>query len=437
MIAHLLLVLLGVVFSAFCTCSPIGFSGDGIVDPGSHYQRFRRAEYPASEPYFQWWYYCFKDMAANRYFAVSYMYSESSNKTTSGAFLQVAMVDRSSGDHFVRMHQLPLSSFEVSGDFNVSIGGQYSIFVPDTLSNVVRVRGAMRSTDKSYYYDGSIDAYQFVDITWDITLQRIYGWYGQPEFETYTHELFPVILWNTYTHNAWIADGSFVSFGSLARFAFAKDQGYRAYGDMNWGRTFPHPPSWDVKDHKYAWGWYDVMLPSVSGAEDVAIIAGVGETWTGFPLATVVGSFADIRLSDSVHVGLRCLTVWNTTEDPLMLSNDGKVYDFHVDRSNWTVFKDSFGTADIPLTQVVTLETAHYRAVLSFVSERDDYNRLVFPFEDFIFSDFEGLGVHVDVQVFTRPAPEMSSWTLAKNFSVENGGLEFGYHVVDGEQLRV
>lgn len=436
------------------------FGPDGIVQPPAFYQRFRRSEYPRDKPYFQWWYFCLKDTALGRYAAITYAYSESSNSSTAGAFLGVAMVDSVTNSRFVRTHQMPLSAFRVlqSGDmgstaetlsFNVSVedpasGSFYELSLADPTSTTIRIRGHMSGHAPLYFYDSSGPVDPLTPrspVVWDATIDRIYGWYGQSAFEEYTHEMFPVISWNTYSHNSAIRPGGFLSFGSAAsptmlRFG-DKPATDRAYADMNWGRTFPSPPPFDPHDRSFAWGWYDVVLPAgpsspgSSDNDDIAIIAGIGECYTGAPLFTVVGSFADLRLSSALepHIGIRSLTVWNNTLDPIMLSTDGTLRVFTVDRSQWTTITDSMGSADIPLVQVVTMETDHYQAILNFTSSVESYNRLLFPFENFIFSDFEALGVPVHVQINVRAEVD-APFQPAMSFEVSNGGLEFGYRVL-------
>lgn len=55
-----------------CVASTFPFRADGIINPPSLYERFRRDEY--SDPYFQWWYYWVKDMKTDTHFAFLYMY---------------------------------------------------------------------------------------------------------------------------------------------------------------------------------------------------------------------------------------------------------------------------------------------------------------------------------------------------------------------------
>jgi len=59
--------------------------------------------------------------------------------------------------------------------------------------------------------------------------------------------------------------------------------------------------------------------------------------------------------------------------------------------SDWVNVTDEYGTASIPLTQTVTIVTSHTRVVLTFSSQWADYNRLIFPHQDVLFSDFEGM----------------------------------------------
>ena len=119
-----------------------------------------------------------------------------------------------------------------------------------------------------------------------------------------------------------------------------------------------------------------------------------------------MGKFADIRLDKDTHVGVRSIIL--SPESPedaghtgLETTNDGYVKNFEVERDDWVEFVDTLGTAKIPLHQKVTIETEHYRTVMDFFSDIGDYNRLLFPHENYIFSDFEALGVDVHVVVAT------------------------------------
>jgi len=105
-------------------------------------------------------------------------------------------------------------------------------------------------------------------------------------------------------------------------------------------------------------------------------------------------------------------------------TNDGdrKVRKFDVARSNWISFKDKFGVAEVPLRQIVTVETQNYHLVMDYQSEVKHYNRLLFPYEDFIFSDFEALGVRVNVTIRDK-----SRGIILKQFETDTGGLEFGF----------
>lgn len=57
------------------------------------------------------------------------------------------------------------------------------------------------------------------------------------------------------------------------------------------------------------------------------------------------------------------------------------------------IFQDKFGEAKIPLQQSIYFETGHHQILMEFESTVDEYNRLLYPYQDFFFSDFEALGV--------------------------------------------
>ena len=61
-------------------------------------------------------------------------------------------------------------------------------------------------------------------------------------------------------------------------------------------------------------------------------------------------------------------------------------------RSDWVYFTDSLESDLIPLRQIVTIRTQKKLVTMDFQSALADYNRLLFPHQDYVFSDFEGLG---------------------------------------------
>lgn len=60
---------------------------------------------------------------------------------------------------------------------------------------------------------------------------------------------------------------------------------------------------------------------------------------------------------------------------------------------NWVNVTDEYGTAEMPLTQTLHIQTTHTEVQLTFTSQWTDYNRLLFPAAGFVFSDFEGTSV--------------------------------------------
>eukprot|EP01112_Ceratiomyxa_fruticulosa_P014065 TRINITY_DN4005_c0_g3_i1.p1 TRINITY_DN4005_c0_g3~~TRINITY_DN4005_c0_g3_i1.p1 ORF type:complete len:451 (+),score=65.59 TRINITY_DN4005_c0_g3_i1:100-1452(+) len=401
----------------------IFFAADGIVNPSSYYQRFRQSEYPSDQPFFQWYYYFIKDLSTNNFWAISYIYDLfPSNATSSGAYPMFLMINSTGQTHFIRIQRYNPSEYVVSGDFNVNIANnQYSINVEDDDTYVLQ--GAMSGSD---FFECSGCEWNFGlnGIKWDLTLNRIYGWYGQSDLETYMRDVGGgEISWNTYAHNC-IVSGT-ITIGENV-FTLTNDINFRAYGDMNWGSKFPTSDG-KVSSIYYPWTWYNVVIPSNNPYDDISIVSGSGLTYNGFPLYNVFGGFSDIRITNSTHIGVRWLQALVGTDlqfNVIANSNDVKVLAFNVTTSNWQNFTNSENITiwHVPLNQNVTMTTENYNIVLQFTSIENEYNRLPFMDSDYIFSDFEGLGVQVHVSIEYTPTN-----TLLVDQIVNNAGIEYGY----------
>jgi hypothetical protein len=183
----------------------------------------------------------------------------------------------------------------------------------------------------------------------------------------------------------------------------------------------PDAPPHQPPTNKYAWGWYSVNIPNEDKSQEVSIIAGTGLTYADDFLRTMDGRFGDIRLDSKTHVEVRSMNVWGVH---LTSCNDGQLLQFDVKRSDWVNITDVFGTASIPLRQIVTLESSTYLVTMDFNSELSNYNRLLFPFKDFVFSDFEGLGVPVHLTIVNK-----KSGLVMRNETLKSGGIEYGYRL--------
>lgn len=133
------------------------------------------------------------------------------------------------------------------------------------------------------------------------------------------------------------------------------------------------------------------------------------------------------------HLGVRYGGFWDYTpleEFPLHTSNDGKCHRFDFTRGNWTEIHDEYGVANIPMSQSFVIETDHYRVTMHFESKTTDYDRLLFAHQDYIFSDFEGLGVFNCLQIDKRESVSDSTFPISVlQTCSNNGGLEFGYKI--------
>lgn len=425
---------------------------DGVVQPGSYHQRYRRAEFSANKPFFQWWYFTVKDHKNNRYFAFDYSMSDAvKDPTNEGSYVLFAMVDKQSGRNFQKYERYPLENFKAEKDFDVTFRNNnnvdFEIKVID--DDTYHVRGKMRNSSNVWFAEGcDPDTY----IEWDLVIHRIYGWYGQHDIQNIAKSV-GLIHWNTYAHDSEV-EGYIKIDGTT--YNIERNENFRAYCDQNWGVDFPKgKPSID-----FPWGWYHVNMPNPDPSKDLSIIAGVGRHNLAAVFETSdnptklnmpgMGKFADIRLNKDTHIGVRSIIMSpNSVEDVLMpgfvTTNDGLVKIFKIERDNWVDFTDSYGSAKIPLNQKITIETKHYKTVMDFRSTIGDYNRLLFPHENYIFSDFEALGVnvHVIVSHLTEKTVYLK-WDLFRKFPLkikvyetiydfwsDDGGLEYGYNVND------
>jgi hypothetical protein len=83
-----------------------------------------------------------------------------------------------------------------------------------------------------------------------------------------------------------------------------RNKNFRAYGDMNWGNTFPLPGK-NEKSIDYPWAWYDFVDANEDPTKDVSVIMGTGKGDIGFPFNNIFGAFGEVRIGKDIHVGFR------------------------------------------------------------------------------------------------------------------------------------
>jgi len=133
----------------------------------------------------------------------------------------------------------------------------------------------------------------------------------------------------------------------------------------------------------------------MSAGPGSSIIVGLGLTETGFPSYGVFGGFADLVWPGG-RVSLRYTGVEYTSALRFAIldgaSDGGRVHAFNVTRDQWTNYTDERGTVLIPLQQNLHLQSdrAEFKASCEITLART--NRLLFPYQDLVFSDFETLG---------------------------------------------
>jgi len=387
----------------------LNLPGNGVLDPPRHHQRYRWSEYDKRHPYYQWWYYYVQDLEQHKHYAMSYgMTTCNGHKKAGGcqyemAAVMFAMIDNKSGAHFQKYETFPMSHWVVDEDFHVRVfnksmtlsdarmGNEEPLFELRPLSDqVIHLTGKMLHDSKNVWISEGIEPN--AEIVWDITIDRVYGYYAQDAFEKPDEWISGIIMWDTYAHNSLVRHSKISIAGTVEYLDHDSDPTgcrFRAYGDGNWGQLMPdnekHPD-----DKNYAWGWYLQHIPNKNPNLDVSVIAGTGRTYSAFPFYTMEGKFADVRINSTLHIEFREVVVYSLK---LTSCNDGKLQRFNVQRTNWTTITDKFGSASIPLNQVTTMESENWLVVQDCQSIQANYNRLLFPFNNFVFSDFEGLGV--------------------------------------------
>jgi hypothetical protein len=392
---------------------------DGVWNPSTYYQRYRAEEYSSKRPFFQWWYYSLKDYRTNRTFALCYSVSRpSKDKTYSGVYMMFAMV--SPTERFHIYYRFPWSDLERNGDYNLNIRNGLFLLTAKN-GDKYSLKGTMHDPTLVWTAEG-ID--KSVTISWDLNVSRIVGWYGQQDIEPMVKQT-GVISWNTYAYDSEV-QGTITINGTT--YQIERTPQFRMYCDMNWGENFPSTKNPKQNQIDYPWGWYYTGVPNADPTQDVAIIAGVGRSDTNICFSgDMYAKFASIYIRGekwSARLGQILHRLPDRGLTPFFPSPDGKTKKFTVERSNWVEYQDIFGVARIPLLQIVTIETTHKRIILTFSSRVENYNRLLFPTDGYIFSDFEGLGVHCKTEIFQK---EGKDFKLKDVIEDHNAGLEYGY----------
>ena len=101
------------------------YAADGILEPESHYQRYRLSEYPSDQPFFQWWYFCIKDLKNNQYYAIIYGMTKSTDpqKTNQGASVMFGTreLQNEKMTGFTKYEKYELENLQVENEFDYQL----------------------------------------------------------------------------------------------------------------------------------------------------------------------------------------------------------------------------------------------------------------------------------------------------------------------------
>ncbi|KAL9652626.1 hypothetical protein ABK040_015589 [Willaertia magna] len=415
---------------------PIPFY-EAILNPPNIHERIRIQEIE-SMTLDQWWYYWLRDTELNRHYAFTYAISLCKDRVANnnkdckydGVFILFSCVDHTINKTFQKVEHYEYKDLEIVNDgsyFHLKVlnplqRNQTLYEIQPLKDGLYQISGNLRKNSPNEWFQTNTDS--SLEAQWNFTIDRIYGYYGQKQMEKPDEHFKGIIQWNTYSHSSQVSGLLTYQSNSIQNTIIQTihDKRYRFYCDMNWGTNLPDAPPHDNGDKRYAWGWYYVNIPSNNIQNELSIIAGSGRTYANFPLYTLDALFGDIRLNSTHHIELTQIVAYSET---FYYTNDGKVLQFKVDRSEWTTVKDSLGEADIPLRQVLTMETTNYLVVMDFKSKWTDYNRLIFPLKAKLFSDFEALGVSSHLKIVYKPTNQI----LYDVDISTTTGLEFGYGI--------
>ena len=277
-----------------CCVGQIAIGGGGLDDPDLYHQRYRGdEELFKNKDFFQWWFFWVKarkNDGSFRHFTIHYATSRvSSPEENNGGFIGFSFVgwkksllllfaslfsslifsslktDESSNTHGYRADRFERLNTTRAMDplyFSVSLGSSCSLTPVD--NNTYHLIGSMSQSDELFY---SSPVLKNSTLSWNVVVSRKTGWYGEAGLVDLLADTLGrgMISWNPYAHSS-IASGT-ISMNNETWTVDAAD----AYGDMNWGKIFPHWNSgsdWPQKE--YAWGWYSMRLPGAN------IIVGLG-----------------------------------------------------------------------------------------------------------------------------------------------------------------
>jgi len=428
----------------------------GILNPGPHDIRYRRPEYPADQPYYQWWYFNARDRQSHRQFAFAYgMIDAANDSPRESAYVYFGMVSAAEGTNLVKVERFPLANLRVEKDFDFRLGADPKSSTPEHRIDVqgddtYRIRGAMHlpaSSPAAVQVLGKLQGKKLdpaIPIEWDLTFHRIYGWYGQKPLEDLI-KLTQTISWNTYAHTSEV-EGTITVGGTV--YTLTRQPTHRGYCDGNWGIQYPHGLAPLDKAIDYPWGWYYAGVPSADRQQEVGIIMGTGRSHS-LLYGIAEGRFADVRLDATTHLEVAEVEVYGAIALPnglkLYSTNDGTVKRFETVRDQWGPYTDDSGTYQMPYHQQITLETDHYLVQMDFFSTAGETLNLPNWHQDYIFSDFEGLGINTHVVIKRHDVVQtyqpwdlahlfptnVDTYTTLKDFWSDDGGVEYGYKTAD------
>eukprot|EP00455_Lapot_gusevi_P009635 TRINITY_DN1432_c0_g1_i2.p1 TRINITY_DN1432_c0_g1~~TRINITY_DN1432_c0_g1_i2.p1 ORF type:complete len:511 (-),score=122.50 TRINITY_DN1432_c0_g1_i2:17-1363(-) len=419
-----------------------------IPFPDAVHSRYRRSEYTdPAQHFFQWWNFIVFDHETKDHFTLLYGLIDfpSNSSARDVAVVSVKHLQESTlknNASFV----VPLKMLQHKHDFDLNFpneANQVAQSLEAINADTYRVRGHMRG-EAAEVTDGPIENGGGKSIEWDLTFHRVHGFYGSQDSEE-TNKQHCAIVSTLFGYNSEV-EGTIRVEDKV--YTITRSPRYRAYAAGSWGCELPggNPPI------KYPWSWAWLVIPNAFPASasdssarytDLSMLVGTAAFQTNSIIGDIEGGYFLAGYQNQIF-STRYADILNETTYPVPLlasSSDGYLTKYHVDRDDWQVYSDEFGSALIPLRQHFQVETKFHRASVNFQSKLEQYFRLPITIEKQglvkVFSDFRAVGVNVEVSFYTRTSTT-APWELKYRGVVDSmNALEYAYAAPVNEKMAV
>lgn len=364
-----------------------------VSQPNVTHSRFRLADYVEGTNndrfFFQWWNYLIDSPSADEPFQIITQINHFSNKLKPPVNLSSSATNN---EWFVAglKHgsiqaslQVPLADVTLSASMDIEYRSPDKLNGQSKYNQVFIIQKSL--DDNTYLVEGLIPvqaaapSHQNVKyVSFSSVFHRVHGVYTGLDREADNIKQCTVIS-NHFAYDS-IVGGTWIeldeSLNELHQFTFSTSVN-RGYAAGSWGCQLPS----GEPAVNYPWTWAWLSIPASSGSSDAkdkqlshpAIGICVGSatfdgTWI---LGDIAGSYA------LIGIGGQSITASSTAkfhagsmlEIPVIsTTNDQYLSHLNISLSDWQIFKDELGSAELPMTQVYDVSSSSYHLTLTLTA---------------------------------------------------------------------